>query len=107
PAIRPGTYEQIDPFRLGAEERIDIAFAVGDHRHRGGFEQTLGRSLAARTPARRFLVLEATAAARPGARLRAGPDRRIDEPDHSFGIVNHGDHRENVKSRGYADYCRS
>src|SRR5436305_4551070 len=44
PAILPGADDQIEPFRLGAEERIDIAFAVGDHRHRGGFEQTFGRS---------------------------------------------------------------
>src|SRR5947199_7108434 len=106
PAILPGADDQIEPFRLGAEERIDIAFAVGDHRHRGGFEQTLRRSLAARTPARRFLVLEAAAAARPGARLRAGPDRRIDEPDHSFGFDIHGDHRVNEKSRRLAVACR-
>ncbi len=101
-AILCDTHDQIEPIRSAREQRINVAFPIGDHGHRTCFTQQCGRRLTAGMPTCQFLLLKGTISALRFVRSRSGPDRRVDEPDHRLRFDVHRNHRVNEEARRLA-----
>ncbi len=107
-AIPRGPHDQVDRCRPPREARIDVAFTVGHDHHRSRLGQMRPGLRRTVQPADAFLVLQG---ARPRGRgdevVRAGPDPRVQQTQHSLRLAVDGDHRMNEEPGRHAVARRS
>src|SRR5467141_4043347 len=102
-AVLRRSHHQLDRRRPTREQGKNVAFTVADNDQLAGSGRPLGHRLCGAQPALRFLLLQtALAPRRDPLADRAGPDRRVEQPDHRLVLGIDGHRSVDEKTRRLA-----